>query len=65
MKNPPTRVSEQTRDRLAALADATSRPMTKVLDDVVDALERRVFFERFNRPFRLLDERGVTHPPSS
>jgi len=40
------RVSEETRGRLAALADSTGRPMTKVVDDAVDALERRVFFER-------------------
>lgn len=45
------RVSEETRDRLAALADSTKRPMTKVLDDAVDALERRVFFEHFNRRY--------------
>jgi predicted transcriptional regulator len=48
------RVSEQTRDRLAALADATERPMTRVLDDAVDALERRVFFEKFNRRYQKL-----------
>ncbi len=48
------RVSEQTRDRLAALADSTKRPMTRVLDDAVDALERRVFFERFNRRYQEL-----------
>jgi len=48
------RVSEQTRDRLAALADSTRRPMTRVLDDAVDALERRVFFERFNRRYEEL-----------
>lgn len=48
------RVSEQTRDRLAALADSTNRPMTRVLDDAVDALERRVFFERFNQRYRKL-----------
>ena len=46
------RVSEETRDRLAMLADSTGRPMTKVLDDAVDALERRVFFDRFNRRYR-------------
>ena len=40
------RVSEATRDRFARLAMTTGRPMTQLLDDAVDALERRVFFER-------------------
>ena len=48
------RVSEATRDRLASLADSTGRPMTKVLDDAIDALERRVFFDRFNRRYEEL-----------
>ena len=42
------RVSEETRDRLAALSASTGRPMTKVVDDAVEALERRVFFEQLN-----------------
>ena len=41
------RVSEATRDRFARLADATGRPMTQLLDEAVDALERRLFFEQF------------------
>ena len=41
------RVSEQTRDRLAKLAGATGRPMTQLLDEAADALERRVFFDQF------------------
>ena len=45
------RVSEKTRDRLAALAGSTGQPMTRVLDEAVDALERRVFFEQLNRRF--------------
>lgn len=40
------RVSEETRSRFAELAKATGRPMTELLDDAVDALERRVFFDR-------------------
>jgi predicted transcriptional regulator len=48
------RVSEETRDRLASLADTTGRPMTRVLDDAVDALERKVFFETFNRRYQEL-----------
>jgi predicted transcriptional regulator len=41
------RVSEQTRDRFAKLAGATGRPMTQLLDEAADALERRVFFDQF------------------
>ena len=41
------RVSEATRNRFAELAKATGRPMTDLLDEAVDALERRVFFDRF------------------
>lgn len=48
------RVSEATRDRLASLADATGRPMTRVLDEAVDALERKIFFDRFNRRYEEL-----------
>jgi predicted transcriptional regulator len=40
------RVSEETRDRFARLADATGRPMTQLLDEAADALERRVFFDQ-------------------
>lgn len=42
------RVSEQTRDRLAALAAAMHRPMTAVVDEALDELERRRFFAAFN-----------------
>ena len=45
------RVPDRTRDRLAALAAATGRPMTAVVDDALDALERRVFFEELNRRY--------------
>jgi predicted transcriptional regulator len=41
------RVSEETRDRFARLADVTGRPMTQLLDEAADALERRVFFDQF------------------
>ena len=39
------RVSERTRERFAQLSAATGRPMTELLDDAADALERRVFFD--------------------
>ena len=48
------RVSEETRDRLASLATTTGRPMTRVLDDAVEALERKVFFDGFNRRYQEL-----------
>jgi hypothetical protein len=40
------RVNEKTRDRFAALSRATGRPMTELLDEAADALERRVFFDQ-------------------
>lgn len=50
------RVSEETRERLAALAASTGRPMTRVLDEAVDALERRVFFDLLNRRYGALQQ---------
>ncbi|MGO8875261.1 MAG: hypothetical protein ACLQNG_05775 [Acidimicrobiales bacterium] len=41
-------MSEATRARFAKLADATGRPMTQLLDDAADALERRIFFDQFS-----------------
>jgi predicted transcriptional regulator len=54
------RVSEETRDRLALLANSTGRPMTRILDDAVDALERRIFFDRFNRRYQQLRDDSST-----
>lgn len=48
------RVSEDTRDRLARIARATRRPMTEVVAEAVDALERRTFFDRLNAGYRAL-----------
>ncbi|HSF84562.1 MAG TPA: hypothetical protein VLG28_02745 [Acidimicrobiia bacterium] len=53
------RVSEETRDRLASLANATGRPMTRVLDEAVDALERKMFFDAFNRRYQELRDDPV------
>jgi len=50
------RVPHQTRDRLAALAAATGRPMTAVVEDALEALERRLFFESLNDRYRELRE---------
>ena len=48
------RVSERTRDRFAKLADETGRPMTQLLDEAADALERRVFFGQFSARYEVL-----------
>jgi len=40
------RVNERTRDRFAELARLTGRPMTELLDEAADALERRLFFDQ-------------------
>ncbi len=48
------RVSEPTRDRFARLAQATGRPMSQLVDEAADALERRVFFEQLSAGYRAL-----------
>ena len=48
------RVSEHTRDRFAKLADATGRPMTQLVDEAADALERRVFFDQLSARYEAL-----------
>lgn len=48
------RVSEPTRDRFAELARATGRPMSQLLDDAADALERRLFFDRLTAGYAAL-----------
>jgi predicted transcriptional regulator len=47
-------VSEQTRDRFAKLAAETGRPMTQLLAEAADALERRVFLDRFSARYEQL-----------
>ena len=42
------RVSRETRDRFARLAEQTGRPMTQLLDDAAESLERRLFFDRLD-----------------
>jgi predicted transcriptional regulator len=48
------RVSDQTRGRIASLAAETGRQMGQVVEDAVEALERKVFFDRLNERFREL-----------
>lgn len=48
------RVSETTRDRFARLARTSGRPMSQLLDEAVDALERRVFFDQLSSRYEAL-----------
>jgi predicted transcriptional regulator len=48
------RVSEPTRDRFARLAQATGRPMSQLVDDAADALERVVFFDQLSTRYDAL-----------
>jgi predicted transcriptional regulator len=48
------RVSKPTRDRFAKLAQATGRPMSQLLDEAADALERRLFFDRLSARYEVL-----------
>lgn len=45
------RVSEHTRDRFAGLARRTGRPMSELVEDAADALERRLFFDALTRRY--------------
>ena len=47
-------MSSETRDRFAQLAAETGRPMTQLLSEAADALERRLFFEAFNSGYERL-----------
>ncbi len=51
-------MSENTRDRFARLADETGRPMTQLLDEAADALERRLFFDQMSERFEELRSDG-------
>lgn len=48
------RISEVTRDRFAKLARSTGRPMTQLLDEAADALERRLFFDEVDARYEAL-----------
>ena len=51
------RVSQVTRDRFAKLARATGRPMSALLDEAAEALERRMFFDELTGQYeRLRDD---------
>jgi predicted DNA-binding protein len=48
------RVTERTRDRFARLAVATGRPMTQLIDEAADALQRRMFFDQLSARYEAL-----------
>jgi len=48
------RVNEPTRDRFAMLARKTGRPMSQLVEEAVEALERRMFFELFSDRYESL-----------
>jgi predicted transcriptional regulator len=52
------RVSEPTRDRFARMAQTTGRPMSQLLDEAADALERRVFFDQLSAGYEALRADG-------
>jgi predicted transcriptional regulator len=56
------RVSEPTRDRFAQLARETGHPMSQLLDEAADALERRVFFDKLSARYEeLRDNASAWH----
>jgi predicted transcriptional regulator len=50
------RVNDEARRRLTRLVEQDGRPMTAIVDDALDALERRRFFEQFNQRYAELAE---------
>lgn len=48
------RVSKPTHERFARLAQATGRPMSQLVDEAAEALERRVFFDQLSSGFEAL-----------
>lgn len=48
------RVSKPTHERFARLAQATGRPMSQLVDEAAEALERRVFFDQLSAGFEAL-----------
>ena len=54
------RVTDETRQRIASIAESTGRPMTEVVADAVDALERRVFFDELDARYQELRSNRAT-----
>jgi predicted transcriptional regulator len=51
---PTISVSEATWHRFVKLADVTDRPMSQLLEEAADALERRVFFDQLSARYDTL-----------
>jgi hypothetical protein len=47
-------VSKSTHDRFARLAQVTGRPMSQLVDEAADALERRLFFDQLDARYEAL-----------
>jgi hypothetical protein len=50
------RINQKTRERFAELSRATGRPMTELLEEAADALERRLFFDQLAARYSELRE---------
>jgi len=48
------RVSKPTQERFAELARKTGRPMSQLVEEAADALERRVFFDQMTARYESL-----------
>ena len=53
-------MTEATHARFLRLSESTGRPMTQLLDEAVDSLERRLFFDRLDQGFRRLRDEPET-----
>jgi hypothetical protein len=47
-------VSKPTHERFARLAQATGRPMSQLVDEAAEALERSVFFDQLSSGYETL-----------
>ena len=54
------RVSEATRDKFAALAKSTGKPMTDLLDRAASILERELFFSSLQQRYEILQDDAGT-----
>lgn len=48
------RVTDEAHRRLTSIAERDDRSMTAIVDEALDALERRRFFDRFNERYEAL-----------
>lgn len=45
------RITDEAKRRIALLADETGRPMTELLDEAIEQLERKIFFDNLNKRY--------------